>query len=203
MLNKNAVIYIRVSNKEQDEERQIKDAQYYVQENGINLKNTFIEKVSGYKVDYDKRSEFTELIDYVDDNDVSHIIVSELSRIGRRLIETLLFIRDCTEKGICLHILKERIVTLNKDGTKNTLHTNMISMFATVAEIESEQISYRVQSSLQNRYADGRGFNGRVIGYKRDENGRAIIDDDEAPVIKEIFRLHQENMTLYLSLIHI
>ena len=144
----------------------------YVQENGINLKNTFIEKVSGYKVDYDKRSEFTELIDYVDDNDVSHIIVSELSRIGRRLIETLLFIRDCTEKGICLHILKERIVTLNKDGTKNTLHTNMISMLATVAEIESEQISYRVQSSLQTRYADGRGFNSRVIGYKRDENGK-------------------------------
>lgn len=70
-------------------------------------------------------------------------------------------------------------------------------MLATVAEIESEQISYRVQSSLQTRYADGRGFNGRVIGYKRDENGRAIIDDDEAPVIKEIFRLHQENMTLY------
>ena len=49
-------------------------------------------------------------------------------------------------------------------------------MLATVAEIESEQISYRVQSSLQTRYADGRGFNARVIGYKRDENGRAIID---------------------------
>jgi len=176
MVNKNAVIYIRVSNKDQDEERQINDAEYYVKDNGINLKKTFIEKISGYKIDYNKRSGFTDLIDYVDDNDISHIIVSELSRIGRRLIETLLFIRDCTEKGICLHILKERIVTLNKDGTKNTLHTNMISMFATVAEIESEQISYRVQSSLQTKYADGRGFNARVIGYKRDENGRAIIE---------------------------
>ena len=197
MINKNAVIYIRVSNKEQDEERQIKDAEYYVKDNGINLKKTFIEKISGYKIDYNKRSEFSELIDYVDENDISHIIVSELSRIGRRLIETLLFIRDCTEKGICLHILKERIITLNEDGTKNTLHTNMISMLATVAEIESEQISYRVQSSLQTRYADGRGFNARVIGYKRDENGRAIIDPNEAPIIKEIFKLHQENMSLF------
>jgi DNA invertase Pin-like site-specific DNA recombinase len=197
MVNKNAVIYIRVSNKDQDEERQINDAEYYVKDNGINLKKTFIEKISGYKIDYNKRSGFTDLIDYVDDNDISHIIVSELSRIGRRLIETLLFIRDCTEKGICLHILKERIVTLNKDGTKNTLHTNMISMFATVAEIESEQISYRVQSSLQTKYADGRGFNARVIGYKRDENGRAIIDVDEAPIIREIFKLHQENMSLF------
>ena len=197
MINKNAVIYIRVSNKEQDEERQIKDAEYYVKDNGINLKKTFVEKISGYKIDYNKRSEFSELIDYVDDNDISHIIVSELSRIGRRLIETLLFIRDCTEKGICLHILKERIITLNDDGTKNTLHTNMISMLATVAEIESEQISYRVQSSLQTRYADGRGFNARVIGYKRDENGRAIIDPNEAPIIKEIFKLHQENMSLF------
>ena len=76
MINKNAVIYIRVSNKEQDEERQIKDAEYYVKDNGINLKKTFVEKISGYKIDYNKRSEFSELIDYVDDNDISHIIVS-------------------------------------------------------------------------------------------------------------------------------
>ena len=63
MINKNAVIYIRVSNKEQDEERQIKDAEYYVKDNGINLKKTFIEKISGYKIDYNKRSELSELID--------------------------------------------------------------------------------------------------------------------------------------------
>jgi DNA invertase Pin-like site-specific DNA recombinase len=36
MVNKNAVIYIRVSNKDQDEERQINDAEYYVKDNGIN-----------------------------------------------------------------------------------------------------------------------------------------------------------------------
>ena len=41
MVNKNAVIYIRVSNKEQDEERQVIDAEYYVKDNGINLKKTF------------------------------------------------------------------------------------------------------------------------------------------------------------------
>ena len=107
-MNKNAVIYIRVSNKEQDEARQIKDAEYYVKDNGINLKKIFIEKISGYKIDYNKRSEFSELIDYVDGNDISHIIVSELSRIGRRLIETLLFIRDCTEKEfVCTYLKRE------------------------------------------------------------------------------------------------
>ena len=62
---------------------------------------------------------------------------------------------------------------------------------------ELQFVSNRVQSSLQTRYADGRGFNSRVIGYKRDENGRAIIDHDEAPIIKEIFKLHQENMSLF------
>jgi len=197
MKNNKAVIYVRVSTQDQNDDRQKVDTENYIRINNLNLKETFIEKVSGYKIDYKKRDQFVELKEYVEYNNISHIVISELSRIGRRVVDTLAFIKECNDNKVCLHILKGGIKTLNSDGSVDTMFTMMISLLATMAQIESDQISYRVKSSLQALYKNEKGFNPRVFGYKRDEDGKAVIDEIEGPIVKEIFTLHQDNMSLF------
>ena len=182
-----AVIYIRVSTKEQDEKRQIKDLMGYAKSKDLNITKTFIDKISGYKVGYDRREQFNEMQEYIDTNDIKCIVVSELSSIVRKMIDTLEFIEKCTDNGINLHIVKDRIVTINNDGTKDKMLGVIIPLLASLSQMESDQLAYRVSSGLHARYKDGRGFNARIIGYKRDIDGRPVIDPEQKHIVEDIF----------------
>ncbi|UII81502.1 recombinase family protein [Flagellimonas sp. CMM7] len=192
-----AVIYIRVSTKEQDEQGQIDTLSSYAKSKGLNITKTFLDKVSGYKIEYGHREQFNEMQDYIDTNDIKCIVVSEISRIGRKLIETLKFIQHCTDKGICIHIVKDSIITINNDGTKNWMLDIMLPVLGSMAQMESEQLAYRVKYGLNNRYKDGRGFNARIVGYKRDSEGRPIIDPEQKHIVKDIFKQYLEHRSQY------
>lgn len=192
-----AVVYIRVSTKEQDEQGQIKTLNSYAKNNNLNVKKTFVDKVSGYKVDYDQREQFNEMQDYIDANDIKCIVVSELSRIGRRLVDTLKFIKDCTDLGIGIHIVKDNMITINPDGTKDAKITLMAAILASMAEIESDQLKYRVKYGLNARYKDGKGFNARIIGYKRDIDGRPVVDPEQKHIVEDIFNQYLEHRSQY------
>lgn len=193
-----AVIYIRVSTKEQDEKRQIDTLSSYAKSNSLNITKTFVDKASGYKIEYGHREQFAEMQDYIDKNDIKCIVVSELSRIGRKIIDTLKFIEKCTDGGISLHIVKDRIVTVNSDGTKDRMLGIIIPLLASLSQMESEQLSYRVSSGLHARFKDGRGFNARIIGYKRDSEGRPVVDPEQKHIVEDIFNQYLEHRSQYM-----
>ncbi len=191
------VIYIRVSTKEQDEQRQIDELTSYCQRQQLKVGKTFIDKVSGYSVEYSEREQFQLLNEYIELHPIKNIVVSEISRIGRKLIETLKFIEHCTDKGICIHIKKDGVITLNEDGTKNWMLNIMLPILGSMAQMESEQLAYRVKSGLNTRYKDGRGFNARILGYERDKDGRPIVHKEQAEIVKMIFNKYIELENLY------
>ena len=191
-----AVIYIRVSTDKQDYERQESDLSTYAKKFNIKVLRKFEEKISAFKTKLDERPEFQEMMEYVRDNNIKNILVTEISRLSRKYLETLNFVEDCNQAGICIHIAKEEITTLFNGRVNDTI-TRSLRYMSELAEDESKRIKARVNSGLQNRYKDGRGFNARVVGYKRDKDGRPIVDEEHRPIVKEIFRLYVEYRNLY------
>lgn len=86
------------------------------------------------------------------------LIVSELSRLGRSMLECMEILSIATQKGIALHAVKG---PWHLDGS---LQSKIIAMaFAMAAEIERDLISHRTKEALRAKKAAG-GKLGRPPG---------------------------------------
>ena len=188
-----AVIYARVSSTDdsQSYERQINDLKRFAEFKNLTVANTFAEKISGYKASLDARTEFNQMLIYIQDNNIQNILVSELSRISRRYIDTINFINDCSQKGINIHILKEGLSTLNEDGTENSTVQMLVGMLSSMAQQESQSLSYRIKSG--KAFAASKGLGLRVpYGYMKDDDGFPIVDPDKEELVLKMFELMLE-----------
>ena len=184
-----AIIYARVSTNDQDTTRQINDLRKYAISNNLDVVQTFQDKISGFKKQFSERQSWNDMFSYIQSNNINNILVSELSRITRRQIDLLVFVRECSSKGICIHTQKESIRTLNDDGTENGNASMLISIISSLAQEESKSLSYRIKSGRTNAILNGKGFNTKTYGYQPDEHGRPIVNEQQAIVVHTIFNL--------------
>ena len=111
---------------------------------------------------------FGALIKNVKFGDV--IIVSELSRFGRRLFMLFRVLETLLNKGVKVYSVKDGY------SLDNTLQSKVLAFaFGMAAEIEREMISKRTKEALARRKADGK-FIGRKSGAK---NTRHKLDGKE------------------------
>ena len=185
----NAIIYARVSTNDQDTTRQVNDLKRYAISNNLNVVEVFQDKISGYKKGFNERDSWNDMFQYIESNDITNILVSELSRITRRQIDLLVFVRECSSKGICIHTQKESIRTLNEDGSENSNASMLISIISSMAQEESKSLSYRIKSGRRNAILNGRGFSTKVYAYESDEDGKPKIIEEQAIVVQRIFNL--------------
>lgn len=105
-----------------------------------------------------KMRKFGALIKNVKFGDV--IIVSELSRFGRRLFMLFRVLETLLNKGVKVYSVKDGY------SLDNTLQSKVLAFaFGMAAEIEREMISKRTKEALARRKADGK-FIGRKSGTK-------------------------------------
>src|ERR1039457_6051511 len=88
MIHMDAIIWSRVSSQSQDNQRQILNLKQVANEKGWTVRRVFQETVSG-TIKTTDRKEFTKLLDYVETNGIKLVLVSEISRIGRRVVDIL------------------------------------------------------------------------------------------------------------------
>jgi DNA invertase Pin-like site-specific DNA recombinase len=103
MIHMEVVAYLRVSSKSQDSTRQKNNLQSIAVERGWELKRIFSEKVSG-TIKSDDRKEFKNLLSYSKDNGIKLVMVSEISRLGRRVVDVLNTIELFHQNGISLYV---------------------------------------------------------------------------------------------------
>lgn len=176
----NAVIYARVSSttERQNTERQIADLKSYAQHNNIDVVKVFEEHISGAKKN-DERMILRECLDFCFNNNIDTLLISELSRLGRNVDEVLANVRLCKENHLNIYFQKEQLNTFNADGTENPFLTIMIAVLGTCAQLERENIKFRLNSGRQQYIAKG-GKLGRKEGsvktkeQKKEEYGEAI-----------------------------
>lgn len=168
-----SVIYARVSSMgdRQSTKRQVADLTTYSNNNGFQLKKIFEEHISGAKKNKD-RVVLNECLEYCISNDVEILMISELSRLGRNVDEVLANVRFCKEHHLNVFFQKENIFIFNKDGMENPFLTIMIAVLGTCAQLERENIYYRLESG-RKQYVDkciketGKSGLGRKVGYRK------------------------------------
>ena len=140
------VAYLRVSTIDQNTEKNKKEILLFTNERKFGNVEFVEETVSGKKSW--KEREIKNLIDNLNERD--RLIVSELSRLGRSMLEIMEILAIAKEKGIHIYALKGN---WELDGT---VQSNELAMaFAMAAEIEHDLISSRTKEALQARKAAG------------------------------------------------
>jgi DNA invertase Pin-like site-specific DNA recombinase len=179
-MNTTAVIYARVSSigDRQNTDRQISDLLDYVEYQKLELCKIFEEHISGAKKNVE-RPILQQAIEFCKSNGVSIFLVSELSRLGRNAFEVLATVKDLIDSGINLYLQKEQLTLLDAEGKPTMFAPIMIATLSTCAQLERENIKFRLNSG-RKLYIERGGKLGRKVGsiktteQKRDEH-RDII----------------------------
>ena len=159
-----AVIYARVSSvgDRQSTDRQVLDLQEYAKTAKLDLVQTFEEHISGAKKNQE-RPVLTQAIDFCKENGVDMLLCSELSRVGRSSFEVLATVKDLIDHKINLYLQKEKFTLLDDEGKPSMLAPIIISVLSTCAQLERDNIQFRLSSGLK-RYIERGGVIGRPKG---------------------------------------
>ena len=182
-MNETAVIYARVSSvgDRQDTSRQIRDLEILAKEKSLKVVNTYEERISGAKKTQD-RPVLTECLNYCFSNHVSVLLISELSRLGRNVDDVLSNVKLCKENHLNVYFQKEQLSIFNSDGKEHPFLTIFIAVLGTCAEMERENIKFRLNSGKAQFMSKG-GKVGRKEGYKKPDEK---FQEQYAAVIKQL-----------------
>lgn len=164
-----AIIYARVSSvgDRQSTERQVSDLKRYAEYSNLNVVRIFEEKISGAKKNQE-RPVLLEAVDYVREHNIKQILISELSRLGRNAFEVLSTVKEMIDCGINIYFQKEQFSLLDKEGKPSLFAPVMIATLSTCAQLERENIKFRLNSGRNNYIAKG-GKLGRRKGSVKSE----------------------------------
>jgi len=139
--------YIRVSTDSQETENQRYEVLKYANEKKLGNVEIVEETISGKKSW--KKRQLGNLVDELQEGDI--LIITELSRLGRSMLEIMELLSILLRKGVELHVVKNRQIL------KDDLQSKVFAMaFSIAAEIERELISQRTREALQRRKAEGK-----------------------------------------------
>lgn len=201
-----AVIYARVSSvsDRQSTDRQVTDLTQYSNIKGYSIDNVFTEKISGAAKNID-RIVLSECIDYCVSNDINILLVSELSRLGRNVFEVQENVKLLKDAKINIYFQKEDFSILDSEGKENPFCAIMIAVLGTCAQMERENIKFRLNSG-RNQYIANGGKLGRKEGSKKTKEQKAeqykkVLSDLRAgKSIRDVAKLNEVSPSTVLSL---
>jgi DNA invertase Pin-like site-specific DNA recombinase len=162
--------YLRVSTIDQDTEKNKAEILTFANNKGFVGKVQFIEeKVSGLKSW--KKRKLNDLVETLKDGDI--LLVPELSRLGRSLIEVLEVLNVLKDRNVAVYSVKENF-KLNGSDMQSKVMRTMLGLFA---EIERDLISYRTREGLAAAKASGKKL-GRPKGP-----GKSKLDPHRPEII--------------------
>ncbi len=138
--------YLRISTSDQDIEKNKSDILKLANEKRLGYVEFIEEQISG-KVSWKKRKIFA-IIDEAQKNDV--LIVSELSRLGRSMLEIMEILSIATEKQLKIYSVKG---DWHLDGSIQSKVMAMV--FSMASEIERDLISIRTKEALRFKKENG------------------------------------------------
>lgn len=141
------VAYVRVSTIRQETDNQLTGIRDYAEREHIEITEIVGETISGYKSTIVERK-FSDVLESLEAGDT--LIVSETSRISRRLIDVLNTIQQLIDRGISVIAVKENIVF------RDDINSKVLAFaFGLSAEIERSLISSRTREALARKKAEG------------------------------------------------
>ena len=165
------VSYLRVSTEDQDTEKNKADVLKFANDRDFGKVHFVEEKVSGIKSW--KERKIKKIIDELGEGDI--LIVPELSRLGRSMLEIMEILALAKEKGIAIYDVK------NGWELNGTIQSKVMALvFSIAAEIERDLISKRTTEGLRVARAKG-----KLLGRPKGP-GKSKLDGHREEIISLI-----------------
>lgn len=186
-LLKRVAAYCRVSTKQEEQlnsyETQVR---YYTdrinREPGWKLAGIYADKgITGTSMK--KRDEFNKLIRQCKRGKVDMIIVKSISRFARNTLDCLKITRMLRELKVDVYFEEQNLHSIDPSSEF------YISIYGSVAQSESENISHNVAWGKARSAKDGNVFFAykSFLGYRRGADGKPEINPEQADTVRRIY----------------
>lgn len=186
-----AVIYARVSTKDQDKggysiPAQIKLLLDYAQKNNLEVVEIFQESETAKQAG---RKQFNEMLKFLNKNlDVQNLLVEKTDRLQRNFKDYVIL---DDYKHVAIHLVKENEII----SEKATSHQKLVhGLKVLLAKNYSDNLSEEVRKGQAEKAREGIYPSTAPLGYLNADDGHGkkiiIVDTDRAPYIKRAFELY-------------
>jgi DNA invertase Pin-like site-specific DNA recombinase len=148
------ILYCRVSTNQQETARQISDLKTYADNRGWVVLDIIQEKISGV-ISNGNRDGIKSLMSRVSNGDVSRILVTEISRLGRKAYDVQTIIEEMATRGISIVITTLSIETLDDSGKRSPMVDLMLAIITQFAQMERATLIDRINSGLNEARKNG------------------------------------------------
>lgn len=140
-----------------------------------------------------KRENFMRMIEDGAVKKFDLLVTKEVSRFSRDTIDSLLYTRKLLEYDVCVYFLSDNIITASSDGELR------LTIMSSMAQDEVRKISERTKFGFKRALEKGTvlGTN-NIWGYKKNK-GKLVIDEEEAPCIRETFDIYANDSMIGLK----
>jgi DNA invertase Pin-like site-specific DNA recombinase len=190
------IAYLRVSTTDQDLEKNKADILHLANDKGLGRVRWVEETVSG-RVSWHKRA-IAKTLDELQSGD--NLVVSELSRLGRSMLECMEILSIATQKDINVYAVKGE---WQLDGS---IQSKILAMaFSMAAEIERDLISKRTKEALAAKKRAGiklgrpRGSGKSKLDKYRPEIEALLANGSTQKFIAQRYNTTEANLSRWLK----
>ena len=181
-----AVTYNRCSTEEESQKdalvKQVQESRNCIREQGWQLVDTYVEAKSGTTVK--GRSEYNRLYRDLEQDKFDIIVIKSQDRLMRNTKDWYLFLDRMQKNRKKLYMYLEGKFYTPDDAL-------ITGIKAILAEEYSRELSKKINNAHRNRQKEGRSFvfTNQMYGLKKRPDRTIVIDEQEAEMIRMIFRL--------------
>lgn len=161
-LGVDVAVYVRRSTEEQSDKHQLDDIKRWLDYQGVQIGDaeTYVETASGAS---GNRPKFRALTAAVEDNDVSDVVVWEISRIARNGLLAQEFFEACEDNDVTIHVTDGAVRRVEPDG-----HGRLVAdIVAAVAAEERRRLIERTKSGQRRARQEGKWIGQVPAGFTR------------------------------------
>lgn len=134
---------------------------------------------------------FKSMIEDCKAGKIDMVITKSISRFARNTQDCLKYARELKDLGIPIYFEKEAVNSM--DGSSELFFTILSSL----AQEESRNISENIKWAYRNSFQQGKVVVNakRFLGFDKDENGKLIIDPEQAVIVRRIYDMFEHGYT--------
>ncbi len=139
-----------------------------------------------------KRQEFQKLLRCCRKGKIDLILTKSVSRFGRNTLDSLRALQELQVLGVDVYFEAEKLWL--HDRQMQVLMTAYVAF----AQAESEGASQSIRWGIKEGFRSGRSGYAEFVcfGYKQDDNGKLVIDEPDAKIVREIFEMRASGKSL-------
>lgn len=183
-----AALYARYGSDNQRSESidaQLRAMQNYCQQNHILIVETYIDEAKSATTDH--RPSFQKMIADSKYHQFNIILVHKLDRFARNRYDSAVYKRELKKNGVSVYSVLE-----NLDDSPESIM--MESVLEGMSEYYSQNLAREVMKGMRETALQCKHTGGKPpLGYDLNTDGKLIINQGEAEVVQQIFKMYLDN----------